>query len=112
MIRRAKTTLGMWLPVIAMSRVMARMAVAVALIVMTVVHVNAGLAIPVVMPVRMAVVRVAVITVVVNVQIVREPANRKCSRYAPEKTVVECVARRVRIVVNRVRIRILVVRRA
>ena len=85
MIRRAKTTPGMWLPVIAMSRVMARVAVAVVVIVVIVVHVNAGLAIPVVVIVRMAVVRMAVITVVVNVQIVREPADRKRSGYAPEK---------------------------
>ena len=88
------------------------MAVAVVVIVVIVVHVNAGLAIPVVVIVRMAVVRMAVITVVVNVQIVREPADRKRSGYAPEKTVVECVARRIRIIVNRVRIWIVVVRRA
>ena len=102
----------MWLPVVAMSRVMARIAVAVVMIVVTVVHVNARLAIPVVIPIRMAVVRVAVITVVVNVQIVREPADRKCSRYTPEIAVVECVTGRIRIIVDRVRIRIVVVRRA
>ncbi len=100
------------MPVIAMSRVVARVAVAAVVIVVIVVHVNAGLAIPVIVIIRMAVIRVAVITVVVNVQIVREPADRKCSGYTPEKSVVECVARRVRIVVNGIRIGIVVVRRA
>ncbi len=100
------------MPVVAMPTVTTRIAVAAVVIVVTVVHVNARLAIPVVVIVRMAVVRMAVITVVVNVQIVREPADRKCSRYAPEKPVVECVACRIRIIVNRVRIWMVVVRRA
>ena len=100
------------MPAIAVPLLMARVAVAAVVIVVTVVYVNVGLAIPVVIPVRMAVIRVAKVTVMVNVQIVRVPADRKSSRYAPEKPVVECVTRRIRIIVNRVRIRIVGVRRA
>ena len=68
-------------------------------------------AIPPVVVVTVPVVGVAVITVVIDVQAVRKPADRESRRHAPEKAVVEVVVRRVGVVVHGVGTRIVVVDR-
>ena len=53
----------------------------------------------------------AAVAVVVDVQAVGDPADRECRRDTPEETAIEIVVRRVGIVVNGIRARIIVVHR-
>jgi hypothetical protein len=67
-----------------------------------VVGVNIRPAIPPAIPVAVTVVGMAVKAVVKHVQVMVMPADRERGCDAPEKTVVKSVARRVRVVVDRV----------
>ena len=101
----------MRLPVITVAVPIARAIVVVTIVVIVVVRINAGLPVPIIVAIRMAVIRVAMITVVIDVQAVAKPANRKCGSYSPKESVTERVAIGVGIVVDRIRLRIVVVGR-
>jgi len=105
-------TTGMRPPIITVAVSIAGTIVVVTIIIIVVVRVNAGLAVPIVIAIRMAVIRVAVITMVIDVQAVAKPANCKRSGYAPKESVVERVAVWVWVIVNRVRARVVVIGRS
>ena len=67
-----------------------------------VVNINRRAAIPPVVVVRAAVVRMSVIAVVVNVETVRHPADRECGGNTPEIAMVKIMAGCIRVVVDRV----------
>ena len=101
----------MRLPVITVAVPIARAIVVVTVVVIVVVHINAGLPVPIIVAIRMAVIRVAIIAVVIDVQAVAKPTNRKCGGYAPKEPAIERVAVSVGIIVNRIRLRVVVVGR-
>jgi len=74
----------------------------IAIHVISVVGMDVWASIPPVVPVRMPIVRMAMIAVVIDVQAVRVPTDRECRRNTPEKTIVKRIPCRIRIVVNRV----------
>ena len=73
-------------PIVAMRVPIARVIVVVAVVVVIVMHMNTGAAIPIVMPIIMAMIRMTVIAVMIDVQAVSEPANSKRCGYAPKET--------------------------
>ena len=74
----------------------------IAIHVISVVGMDVRASIPPVVPVRMPVVRMAMIAVVIDVQAVRVPTDRESRRNTPEKTIVEGIPCRIRVIVNRV----------
>ena len=77
---------GVWSPIVALAISIARVIIVVAVVVVVVMHMNAGTAVPVVMPVIMAMVRVTVVAMVIDMQAVGEPADGECCRYAPKES--------------------------
>ena len=66
----------------------------------------------VVAEIGMTVIRVPVIAVVIHMQVVRRPADRKGSGHTPEKPRIEMATRWVRVVVDRVSVRVVVIDRS
>ena len=83
----------------------------VVIVVVIIVGVDIVTTIVVMIPIRMTVVRMAIVAMMVDVQAVREPTYRECRCYTPEETVIEGVSRRLRIVVDRVCTRVVVISR-
>jgi hypothetical protein len=69
-------------------------------------------AIPPVVPVVMAVIRMPVIAVMPGVQVMRVPANGECGRNTPEVVIGKRIPGRIRVVVNGIRTRVIVVDRS
>ena len=76
-----------------------------------VVRINVRTAIPPVIPIRVAVVGMAVVALVINVQMMMVPADRKSRCHTPKEIVVKAVVLRIRVVVNGVGPWIVVVHR-
>lgn len=75
-----------------------------------VVHTDAGMTVIVaIIIVAVAIVRMAPVGGVVNVQVVIRPADRIGSRYAPEKVGAKTITGRVGVVVTRIRVGIVVI---
>ena len=91
---------GVWPPIVTVTVPVIHVIVVTVIII--VMHVNTGAAIPIVIPVIAAMIRVAVVAVMMDVQTVSKPPHSKRSRYAPEETTVERVAVRIGVVVNRI----------
>ena len=60
-----------------------------AVVIVIVMHMNTGSAIPVVMPIIVAMIRMTVIAMMIDMQAVSEPADRERRGYAPKETVRE-----------------------
>ncbi len=64
----------------------ARVIIVVAVVVVIVMHMNTGAAIPVVMPIIVAMIRMTVVAVMIDMQAVGEPAHGKGRGYAPKES--------------------------
>ena len=98
MLTRSCATAVAWSPVVATSMSVVG-PVPVIVHVITIVDVDRRMTV-VMTVVRMAVVGVTIITVMIYVQVIRRPANRKCRRHAPEKPISKVVIVGVRVVVE------------
>ncbi len=76
-----------------------------------VIHVNVRTTVPVI-PIGVTVIRMPVKAVVICIQIMVMPADRIRGCYSPEITVVEIVTRRIRVVIDRVRTRVVEIDRS